>query len=74
VDGSRRFPVEAGDLVRIPPGAHHRILCQGSVPLKYLSIDCFLNGRPENEPTWDSHLRVVCQENDWDFNKVKDHA
>ena len=70
-DGSRRFPVAAGDLVRIPPGTYHRILCQSREPLKYLSVDCFVNGCPENEPTWESHLRVVCEENGWDFDEVK---
>jgi mannose-6-phosphate isomerase-like protein (cupin superfamily) len=69
-DEGRRFPVSAGDLVRIPPGTWHRILCQSSEPLQYLSVDCFLHGCPENEPTWESHLRVVCDENGWDFAKV----
>lgn len=74
-DGDHRFPVAAGDLVRIPPGAHHRIRCRGPEPLVYLSVDCFLAGRPANEPTWESHLRVVCKENGWDFDGVrKDRA
>jgi mannose-6-phosphate isomerase-like protein (cupin superfamily) len=69
-DDGERFPVSAGDLVRIPPGTWHRILCQSSEPLRYLSVDCFLDGCPENEPTWESHLRVVCEENGWDFAQV----
>jgi mannose-6-phosphate isomerase-like protein (cupin superfamily) len=69
-DAGERFPVSPGDLARIPPGTWHRILCQSSEPLRYLSVDCFLNGCPANEPTWESHLRVVCQENGWDFAKV----
>ena len=71
VGGLERFPLTAGDLVRIPPGSHHRVLCQSPEPLKYLSVDCFLNGRPANEPTWDSHLQGVCAENGWDFASVR---
>ena len=67
----RRFSLAAGDLIRIPPGTHHRIRCQGPEPLVYLSVDCFLGGRPGNEPTWESHLRVVCAENGWDFGSVR---
>jgi mannose-6-phosphate isomerase-like protein (cupin superfamily) len=67
----RRFPVSPGDLVRIPPGTIHRVRCEGAEPLVYLSVDCFLNGRPQNEPTWDSHLRVVCRENGWNFDTVR---
>jgi mannose-6-phosphate isomerase-like protein (cupin superfamily) len=71
VDAGQRFPLGAGDLLRIPPGTHHRVLCKGDEPLKYLSVDCFLNGCPAAEPTWESHLRVVCQENGWNFDEVK---
>ncbi len=70
-DAGRRHPVKPGDLVRIPPGAYHRIFCEGNQPLKYLSIDCFLNGRPEAEPTWESHVHVLCDDHGWDFDKVK---
>ena len=70
-DARRRFPVGPGNLVRIPPHTHHRILCQGSEPLVYLSVDCFLGARPENEPTWDSHVRVLCAQNGWDFGQVR---
>jgi mannose-6-phosphate isomerase-like protein (cupin superfamily) len=65
------FPVAPGDLVRIPPCTHHRMMCGGEKPLVYLSIDCFLSGRPSGEPTWDRHIEVVCAENGWDFNAVK---
>ena len=69
--GAQRSAVRAGDLVRIPPGTYHSILCQGTEPLKYLSVDCFLNRCPADEPTWESHLRVVCDENGWSFDEVK---
>ena len=70
-DAGRRFPVDASDLVRIPPGTWHRIFCRGNAPLVYLSIDCFLGGRPTAEPTWESHVRVMCETNGWDFKSVR---
>lgn len=71
-DGAgQRFAVAAGDLVRIPPGAWHRIFCRGDAPLVYLSVDCFLGGRPTAEPTWESHVRVMCRTNGWDFDSVR---
>ncbi len=66
-----RFPVKPGDLVRIPPHTYHRIRCDNRQPLVYLSVDCFLAGRPKDEPTWESHLRVMCKQNGWDFKKVR---
>jgi mannose-6-phosphate isomerase-like protein (cupin superfamily) len=66
-----RFPVAPGNLVRVPPHTWHRIFCRGSEPLRYLSVDCFLNGRPQDEPTWDCHVRVMCKNNGWDFDTVK---
>jgi hypothetical protein len=33
----------------------------------YLAIDCFLGGRPKEEPTWDSHAHVICKQNGWDY-------
>jgi len=69
-DPCLRFPVAVTDLVRIPPGMWHRIFCRGDAPLVYLSVDCFLHGRPAAEPTWESHVRVMCQTNGWDFDAV----
>ena len=40
-------------------------------PLRYLVVDCFPGGRPSHEPTWESHVRVVCEENGWDFDQVR---
>jgi mannose-6-phosphate isomerase-like protein (cupin superfamily) len=67
----QRFPVAARDLVRIPPSTWHRIFCRGDEPLVYLSVDCFLGGRPAAEPTWESHVRVMCEANGWDFERVR---
>jgi oxalate decarboxylase/phosphoglucose isomerase-like protein (cupin superfamily) len=66
-----RIKVQAGNLIRIPPGTHHRVICGNDEPLEYLSIDCFLKGRPSHEPTWESHLRAVCVDNGWNFDNVR---
>lgn len=67
----QQFRVTPGDLVRIPRGTPHRIRCQGSDPLVYLSVDCFVAGRPHGESTWESHVRAICRQNGWDFDKVR---
>ena len=71
IGADERFAVKTTDLVRIPPGAWHRIFCKGDAPLVYLSVDCFLGGRPAAEPTWESHVRVMCANNGWDFDSVR---
>jgi mannose-6-phosphate isomerase-like protein (cupin superfamily) len=65
------FAVQPGDLVRIPPHKPHRIHCEGEEPLVYLSIDCFVDGRPKDEPTWESHVRAICKLNCWDFDRIR---
>jgi mannose-6-phosphate isomerase-like protein (cupin superfamily) len=72
-DPSVNYPVKPGDLVRIPPHTYHRIRCVGTEPLVYLSIDCFLQGRPADEPTWESHVRALCTQNGWNFDEVAPH-
>ena len=66
----KEFAVHPTDVVRIPPTVLHSIRCAGQKPLRYLAIDCFTAGRPKDEPTWDSHARVMCQQRGWDYNKV----
>jgi len=70
-DSAERLPVEPGDVVRIPPSTYHRIFCDSDKPLRYLSVDCFVGGKPNAEPTWDAHVREICKTNEWDFEKVK---
>ena len=70
-DSPERQPVKPGNVVRIPPHTYHRIFCDGSKPLRYLSVDCFVGGRPKDEPTWESHVQGICKLNGWDFNQVK---
>jgi quercetin dioxygenase-like cupin family protein len=63
-------PVNSGDVVRIPPQTPHRIQCQGSDSMRYLSVDCFVGGKPAEEPTWESHVRAMCAQNGWDLENV----
>jgi quercetin dioxygenase-like cupin family protein len=67
---AQEFPVQPGDVVRIPVGAYHRIFCEGNQTLRYLSIDCFIGGRPAAEPTWEAHVRNMCKEQGFDYEKV----
>jgi mannose-6-phosphate isomerase-like protein (cupin superfamily) len=71
IGDSERCAVAAGNVVRIPPGTHHRISCVGDTTLRYLSVDCFPGGRPKDEPTWDSHVLTMCRTNGWDVSRVK---
>jgi mannose-6-phosphate isomerase-like protein (cupin superfamily) len=66
----KRFPVRVGDVLRIPPKTLHSIRCLGKKSLRYLAIDCFVGGRPKAEPTWDSHARVICSNQGWDYEQV----
>lgn len=66
----KKFPVRPGDVVRIPPRTLHSIQCAGQKPLRYVAIDCFVAGRPAAEPTWDSHVKVLCAQQGWDYRQV----
>jgi len=66
-----RYPLRPGDFVRTPPGIAHQVTCVGDSRFVYLSIDCFTAGPPAQEPTWDSHVRVMCATNGWDFDTVR---
>jgi mannose-6-phosphate isomerase-like protein (cupin superfamily) len=68
--GQQEYAVHPTDVVRIPPATLHSIKCSGENPLRYLAIDCFVAGRPKDEPTWDSHARVMCREQGWDYQQV----
>ncbi len=71
IGNDETYAVKPGDVVRIPRSIFHRIQCEGAHPLRYLSVDCFVGGKPDQEPTWESHVRVICKQNGWDFDKVK---
>jgi mannose-6-phosphate isomerase-like protein (cupin superfamily) len=66
----KELAVRPTDVVRIPPTVLHSIRSSGQKPLRYLAIDCFIAGRPKDEPTWDSHARAMCQQRGWDYDKV----
>jgi len=66
----KKYPVRPGDVVRIPPKTLHSIQCAGKKPLRYVAIDCFVAGRPAAEPTWDSHVKVLCAQQGWDYAQV----
>lgn len=70
-DAEDHGPVVPGDLVRIPPSTPHRVHCTSEEPLRYLVVDCFPGGRPQEEPTWDSHVRAVCDQNGWNVDVVR---
>jgi len=65
------YSVFPGNVVRVPPSTLHRIFSEGVEPLRYVAVDCFTAGRPASEPTWDEHVKVVCQNNGWQFEQVK---
>lgn len=69
-DDGGTFEVNVGDIVRIPPTTKHRIHCLGDRPLTYIAVDCFPGGRPADEPTWESHVKVVCDTQGWQFEEV----
>ena len=66
----QEFAVNPADVVRIPPSTLHSIQCKGKNPLTYLAIDCFPGGRPNNEPTWDDHVKTVCSQQGWAYDQV----
>jgi mannose-6-phosphate isomerase-like protein (cupin superfamily) len=70
----QRFSVEPNDIVRIPVSTWHSIMADKNQPLKYLAIDCFGNSKNEDEPTWESHVKVLCKEQGWNFEEVKSQS
>jgi len=70
-ESAQHFSVRPGDVVRIPPQTLHSIKCEGSTTLRYLSVDAFVGEKPAAEPTWDSHVKTLCDRFGWDFQQVK---
>jgi mannose-6-phosphate isomerase-like protein (cupin superfamily) len=70
-DAPETVELRVGDFVRTPPGTPHSVRCSGDSRFVYLSIDCFTAGPPADEPTWDSHVRAMCETNGWDFDAVR---
>jgi mannose-6-phosphate isomerase-like protein (cupin superfamily) len=65
------FDLKPGDVARIPPSTWHRTECTSPQALRYLSVDCFVGGKPSAEPTWESHVKEICKINGWDFDAVR---
>ena len=70
-DGDETVALAPGDFVRTPPGLYHAVRNTGSARFVYLSVDCFTAGPSSDEPTWDAHVRAMCQLNGWSFDAVK---
>lgn len=64
------YQVKPQHLVRIPPKVWHVIHSDGQERLVYLCVNCFVNGRPAEEPTWESHVRGLCRQSGVDFESV----
>lgn len=70
----QQFALKSGDVVRIPPSTLHSIEADAGMRLRYLVVDCFVAGRPQDEPTWDAHVRVMCRQQGWDYETVRNGA
>lgn len=70
-DGPETVALAPGDFVRTPPGLYHAVKNTGAGRFVYLSVDCFTAGPSVEEPTWDAHVRAMCELNGWDFDAVK---
>jgi mannose-6-phosphate isomerase-like protein (cupin superfamily) len=66
----QEYAVRPTDVIRIPPTVLHSIQCIGKQPLRYVAVDCFVGGRPQAEPTWDAHVRVMCRQNGWNYEQI----
>lgn len=68
---AEQFEVKPGDVIRIPPSTLHSIKCDGSSLLRYLSVDAFVGEKNLSEPTWDAHVKTLCDRFGWNFDQVK---
>lgn len=66
-----KFDIEPKNLVFIPRHSYHQIFSTSSDTLHYIAIDCFPLGKNPQEPTWDSHVQVMCKDNDWEYSSVR---
>ncbi|MCC7085061.1 MAG: cupin domain-containing protein [Pirellulales bacterium] len=62
--------VSSKQIIRIPPSTLHSIKATGKATLRYLAVDCFCASRAADEPTWDKHVRAVCQQQGWNYAQV----
>lgn len=66
-----KFDIEPRNLVFIPRHSYHQIYSTGADTLHYIAVDCFPLGKNPKEPTWDSHVQVMCKDMDWDYSTVR---
>jgi quercetin dioxygenase-like cupin family protein len=66
-----KFILNPKDFVHVPRNCYHQTFCEGADSLKYLAIDCFPKGHNIDEPTWDSHARVVCKTKGWNYDEAR---
>lgn len=69
----KEHDVGPAQVVRIPAGTLHTVRAKGKKPIRYLCIDCFLRGARRSEPTWDDHVRAICRDKGYDFDRVAVH-
>ena len=60
-----------GDLVHIPRNYTHQTFSVGDQDLRYLAVDYFTFGKKPEEPTWDAHARVICEQNSWSYEESR---
>ena len=61
-DSDKETELKKEDAVFIPVKAEHKVACAGKSPLVYLTVDVFPRGKPEGEPTWESHASKLVVE------------
>ena len=67
---AKKFDVKPTQVVRIPPGTLHTVRTKGRKKLRYLNINSFCPGGKAAEPTWESHVKVMCRENGYRFKDI----
>lgn len=70
-DNDEKYSVKTGDTVRIPFATWHSIRADGGKRMDYFCVDCFgAKGHLKDEPTFDAHVRNMCKQNGWEYDKV----
>ena len=64
------YSIKPGNVIFVRQSMVHSVSPVKDKSMRYLAIDCFIDGCPEDEPTWDDHCKAACKELGWDFDKV----
>ncbi len=62
--------VHPTNVVKIPPKTLHTIRAKSDKEIRYLCVDCFCSQQKVKEPTWDSHVKVMCNEQGYKFEDI----